>query len=84
VRIANEFIQQSIQQEPRLALRLATALSAAHGVFGQVFGDAGSAVFKYLPSEQGRLEAGFAPEEIDVAIRLAEKRRQPGKPELPR
>ena len=80
VRVANEFIQQSIQKEPRLALRVAAALSAAHRVFGQVFGETGSAVFKYLPSEQGRLEAGFAPEEVDVAVRLAEKRREPGKP----
>jgi uncharacterized ferritin-like protein (DUF455 family) len=80
VRVANEFIKQSIHQEPRLALRLAAALSAAHGVFAQVFGEAGSAVFKYLPSEQGRLEAGFAPEEVDVAVRLAERRREPGKP----
>jgi uncharacterized ferritin-like protein (DUF455 family) len=80
VRVANEFIQQSVKQEPRLALRVAAALYAAHQVFGQVFGEAGSAVFKYLPSEQGRLEAGFAPEEVDVAVRLAERRREPGKP----
>jgi uncharacterized ferritin-like protein (DUF455 family) len=84
VRVANEFIQQSVKQEPRLALRVAAALSAAHRVFGEVFGETGSAVIKYLPSEQGRLEAGFAREEVDVAVRLAEKRRQPGKPELPR
>jgi uncharacterized ferritin-like protein (DUF455 family) len=80
VRVANEFIQQSIRQEPRLALRIAAALSAAHGFFMQVFGEAGTAVFKYLPSEQGRLEAGFAKEEVDVAFRLAVQRRQPGKP----
>ena len=80
VRVANEFIQQSVKQEPRLALRVAAALSAAYRVFGQVFGETGSAVIKYLPSAQGRLEAGFAPEEVDVAVRLAEKRREPGKP----
>lgn len=80
VRVANEFIRQSITKEPRVALKIAAALSTAHAFFGQVFGQAGSAVFKYLPSEQGRLEAGFAPEEIDVAVRLAEQRRQPGTP----
>jgi uncharacterized ferritin-like protein (DUF455 family) len=80
VRVANEFIHQSIRQEPRIALRIATALSMAQRVFGQVFGEMGSAVSKYSPSEQGRLEAGFAPAEIDVAVRLAEQRRQPSKP----
>ena len=80
VRVANDFIQQSVQREPRLALRIAAALSAAHGVFEQVFGEAGTAVFKYSPSEQGRLEAGFAQEEVDVAVRLAAQRRQPGQP----
>jgi uncharacterized ferritin-like protein (DUF455 family) len=80
VRVANEFIQESVRKEPRLALRIATALSSAHRIFDQVFGAAGSAVFKYSPSEQGRLEAGFAPAEVDVAIRLSEQRRQSGKP----
>jgi uncharacterized ferritin-like protein (DUF455 family) len=80
VRVANEFIQQSLRQDARLALRIAAALTMAQRVFGQVFGEAGSAVSKYSPSEQGRLEAGFAPEEVDVAVRLAEQRRQTGKP----
>ena len=77
VRVANEFIQQSVRREPRLALRIAVALSAAYGFWVQVFGEAGSAVAKYSPSEQGRLEAGFAPEEIDVVVRLSEQRRPP-------
>ena len=79
VRVANEFIQHSVRQEPRLAMRIAAALSMAQRVFGQVFGEEGLAVFKYSPSEQGRLEAGFAPEEVDVAIRLAWERQHPGK-----
>jgi uncharacterized ferritin-like protein (DUF455 family) len=78
VRVANEYIQQTVQLEPRLALRIAVALSAAHHFWIQVFGEAGSAVGKYSPSAQGRLEAGFAPEEVDVVVRLAEQRRQPG------
>ena len=75
VRVANEFIRESLAKEPRLALRIAAALSTAYQHWTQVFGEAGSAVFKYSPSEQGRLEAGFAPEEIDVVVRLAEQRR---------
>ena len=78
VRVANEYIQQCVRKEPRLALRIASALSAAQQVFEQVFGKVGSAVFKYAPSEQGRLEAGFAPEEIEAAVRMAGQRRRPG------
>jgi uncharacterized ferritin-like protein (DUF455 family) len=77
VRIANEIIQDTIRREPRQALRVATALSSALKLFREVFGDAGSAVEKYLPSASGRLEAGFAPAEVDAAIRLAEQRRTP-------
>lgn len=76
VRIANEYIQESIRREPRLALRVASALSSALRLFQQVFGSTGTAVEKYAPSSTGRLEAGFAPEEVDVAMRLAEQRRQ--------
>jgi uncharacterized ferritin-like protein (DUF455 family) len=78
VRVANEYIQQAVQREPRLALRIAVALSTAYQFWTQVFGEAGSAAGKYSPSAQGRLEAGFAPEEVDVVVRLAEKRRQSG------
>jgi uncharacterized ferritin-like protein (DUF455 family) len=77
VRIANEFIRDSVRREPRVALQVAAALSAAHRVFEQVFGAAGSAVLKYGPSESGRLEAGFAREEVEAAVRLAEERRRP-------
>ena len=44
--------------------------------FEEVFGGEGTAVVKYTISEQGRLEAGFRPEEIAVAGRQAEQRRE--------
>lgn len=76
VRIANEYIQESVKREPRLVMRIATALGRAMAVFEQVFGDKGAAVEKYGPSETGRSEAGFSRAEIDVALRLAEERRE--------
>jgi uncharacterized ferritin-like protein (DUF455 family) len=76
VRIANEFIQDSVRSEPRLLMRIGPALARATQVFQQVFGEVGAAVEKYSPSATGRLEAGFTPQEVDVAIRLAEDRRR--------
>lgn len=76
VRTANEYIQDCVRREPRLVLRIGAALARAMQVFNQVFGDKGTAVEKYAPSEQGRQEAGFTREEIDVAMRLAEERRR--------
>ena len=75
VRIANEFIVESVRKEPRNALRVAAALSEAQRMFGDVFGVAGTSGIGYLPNEQGRLEAGFAQAEVDTAVRLARERR---------
>jgi uncharacterized ferritin-like protein (DUF455 family) len=74
VRVANEYIQDSIRREPRLVMRLGAALASAMEIFRQVFGDKGTAVEKYLPSAEGRSEAGFTHDEIQVAMRLAEDR----------
>jgi uncharacterized ferritin-like protein (DUF455 family) len=76
VRCANEFLQELIAKEPRLALRVATALTEATRQFSAVFGGEGTAVAKYTISEQGRLEAGFRPEEVAASNRLAEQRRE--------
>jgi uncharacterized ferritin-like protein (DUF455 family) len=76
VRCANEFLNEMIQKEPRLALKVATALTEAMREFGEVFGREGTAVTKYTISEAGRLEAGFRPEEVEIANRLAEQRRE--------
>jgi len=76
VRCANEFIHEMLAREPRLAMKVAQALSFATKAFGQVVGGDGTAVAKYTISETGRLEAGFRPEEIKVASQLAEDRRE--------
>lgn len=80
VRIANEYIQECARREPRVVMRIAAALGQATAVFRQVFGEVGTDVEKYLPSEEGRSEAGFSRQEIDMARRIAEERRQSAKP----
>jgi uncharacterized ferritin-like protein (DUF455 family) len=76
VRCANEFLREMIEKEPRLALKVAAALTEATRAFSGVFGTEGTAVTKYTISEKGRLEAGFRPEEVEIANRLAEQRRE--------
>jgi uncharacterized ferritin-like protein (DUF455 family) len=76
VRIANEYIHDCVRREPRLLLRIAAAITRATEVFEQVFSDKGTAVEKYLPSGTGRHEAGFTDAEIEMAMRIAEDRRE--------
>jgi uncharacterized ferritin-like protein (DUF455 family) len=75
VRCANEFLREMIEKEPRLALQVASALTEATRAFFEVFGGEGTAVAKYTISEEGRLEAGFRPDEVALSNRLAEQRR---------
>lgn len=75
VRCANEFIHELLAKDPRQAMKIAQALSYAIKEFGKVVGGDGTAVAKYTISETGRLEAGFAPDEVKVASQLAEDRR---------
>jgi len=76
VRCANEFLHEMIAKEPRLALKVGTALKEATRAFEEVFEGGGTEVAKYTISEQGRLEAGFRPEEVELSNRLAEQRRE--------
>jgi uncharacterized ferritin-like protein (DUF455 family) len=76
VRVANDYIQSTVSREPRLALSIAAALSSAHRLFTEVFGEAGTAVDKYLPSRDCRLEAGFSEEEVGRALDLAVNQRR--------
>jgi uncharacterized ferritin-like protein (DUF455 family) len=75
VRCANEFIHEILGKDARQAMKVAQALTFAVNAFGKVVGGDGTAVAKYTISETGRLEAGFNPEEVKVASRLAEDRR---------
>ena len=75
VRFANEYIRDSIRANPRVALRVATALTLASKAFMQVMGTEGTANIAYLVDQKGRLEAGFAAEEVEVAYHQAKNRR---------
>lgn len=76
VRFANEWIREQVTKDPRSALRMASALSMAAEQFQQVFSRGGTAVTKYGVDTTARLEAGFAPREVEVASDQAEARRR--------
>ncbi len=71
VRFANEWIRAANQKDPRGLLRMGTALTAASQAFSQVIGKEGTEGVRYPVEPGGRLEAGFSPEEVQVAAELA-------------
>lgn len=75
VRFANEYIRDCIRRNPRVALTVARSLTRASAAFMQVMGTEGTADVEYLIDERGRLEAGFEPEEVKVALNQATNRR---------
>jgi uncharacterized ferritin-like protein (DUF455 family) len=76
VRFANDWVREQVARDPRQALAMAAALSTAAREFQQVFTGGGRAVTKYGVDADARREAGFAPQEIDVATEQAEARRR--------
>lgn len=76
VRFANEYIRRKIREDGRNVLRMATALTQGARAFQAVFADGGTDVTKYGVAERERLEAGFAPDEIHVAVEQSETRRR--------
>jgi len=75
VRFANEYVRDCIRTDPRTALRVARALTRASQAFMQVMGNEAVANVRYLVDERGRLEAGFDPQEVQVATSQASNRR---------
>lgn len=75
IRFANEYIKAQLRQHPRLALQVAAALTSGANGFAQVFAGGGTEVQKYGVAAEARLEAGFSPEEVEVAVRMSEQRR---------
>jgi uncharacterized ferritin-like protein (DUF455 family) len=75
IRFANEWIRKQITQTPRLALQMATALTNGSRAFKQVFANGGLNVTKYGVAESARLEAGFVPGEVAVAVSQSAARR---------
>jgi uncharacterized ferritin-like protein (DUF455 family) len=75
VGFANAWIRREVKRNPRSALEMARALTQGSRAFAIVFAGGGTDVTKYDVAERERLEAGFAPDEVRVAIGLSEARR---------
>jgi len=70
VRFANEWIRKFGQQDPKNLLRIGMAMKTASKAFHEVMGDEGTAGVSYPADKQGRLEAGFTPEEVEFTAKL--------------
>lgn len=76
IRFANEYIKETLAADPRVALQVARALTQASRAFERIFADGGTEVEKYGVAREARLEAGFSAEEVDVAVRMSDARRE--------
>src|SRR5262249_55543241 len=72
VRFANDWIKGSVQRDPKTLLRIGAALTAASKAFHQVMGHEGTDGVEYPVESRARLEAGFSPDEVQLAAALAE------------
>jgi uncharacterized ferritin-like protein (DUF455 family) len=68
IRFANDWIRRELARDPRNVLRMAAALTQGMKAFKWVFDSGGLRVDKYGVAEQERLEAGFEPHEVRVAV----------------
>ncbi len=71
IRFANDWIHDQITRHPRSILAMAKALTLGARAFAQVFAGGGAEVTKYGVATAERREAGFTPEEVELAGRLA-------------
>ena len=70
VRFANEWIRRLIDRDSATVLRIGRAMKTASQAFAQVMGKEGTEGVQYPADREGRLEAGFTPEEVEIAARL--------------
>ncbi len=75
IRLGNDTIKAQLATTPRVALHIAAALTQAVQAFARVFADGGTEVEKYGVAVEARLEAGFSPEEVAVAVEMSDARR---------
>ena len=68
IRFANDYIKAQLRQNPRVGLQIARALTQCALAFAQIFAGGGDDVEKYGVAVEARLEAGFSPEEVAVAV----------------
>lgn len=70
VRFANEWIRRFVDRDPATLLRIGQAMKTASQAFAAVMGSEGTQGVRYPADREGRLEAGFTPEEVDLAVKL--------------
>jgi len=74
VRFANEWIRRFSQEDPMNLLRITQAMKIASDAFVAVMGKEGTEGVFFPADRQGRLEAGFTPEEIALTATQASAR----------
>ena len=75
IRLGNDAVRAQLAATPRAVLHIAAALTQAVQAFALVFADGGTDVEKYGVAVEARLEAGFSPEEVEVAVQMSDARR---------
>ena len=75
IRFANDWIKQQLGKDPRNVLHMSRALTQGARAFEQVFAKGGTNVMKYGVATEARLEAGFDPGEVEVAVQQSDARR---------
>ena len=75
IRFANDWIREQLSADPRNVLHMSRALTHGARAFEQVFADGGTDVVKYGVATEARLEAGFSPGEVEVAVEQSDARR---------
>ena len=71
VRYANEYIRRQIREDPRMMLRMGSAMMEAAKAFKQVMGSEGTEGVSYPIDQRARLEAGFSAQEVQMAVQAA-------------
>jgi uncharacterized ferritin-like protein (DUF455 family) len=66
VRFANEWIRKLSAEDPANLLRIGQAMKTASKAFIAVMGREGTEGVQYPADKEGRLEAGFTPEEVEI------------------
>lgn len=74
VRFANEWIRRLGREDPRTLLRIGEALKTASQAFVAVMGREGTEGIRYPADREGRLEAGFTPDEVELTASLMAQR----------
>ncbi|MDP9264337.1 MAG: ferritin-like domain-containing protein [Acidobacteriota bacterium] len=74
VRFANEYIAEASKRDPSSVMRVGRALDYGGRAFRQVMGEEFLHRVEYPTNQQGRLEAGFKPEEVQFAAAQRQKK----------